>query len=101
MNEKRMKTSVNIVGVSLHSVKESGWGVKIRAEQGGGSESLGFAVEKRVAKAIEGRIIAKITGKTDAQMGKGKGWQLYCVTNLMAACRTSIAEDESIHIAFL
>jgi hypothetical protein len=59
MNEKRMKTSVNMVGVSLHSVKESGWGVKIRAEQGGGSESRGFDVEKRVAKAIEGRITAK------------------------------------------
>ena len=38
---------------------------------------------------------------TDAQMGKGKGWQLYCVTDLITACRRSVAEKGSIHIAFL
>lgn len=38
---------------------------------------------------------------TDAQYGKGKGWQLYCVTDLITACRRSIAEDEPIHIVFV
>ncbi len=32
---------------------------------------------------------------------KEKGWQLYCVTNLMAACRASLKEKELIYIAFV
>lgn len=38
---------------------------------------------------------------TDAQYGKGKGWQLYCITDLVRACRTSVAEKEPIHICFI
>lgn len=38
---------------------------------------------------------------TDAQYGKGKGWQLYCVKDLMSACRVAAAENEAIHIVFV
>jgi hypothetical protein len=63
MNEKRMKTSVNTVGVSLRSAQEAGWGVKILAEHGGGSEKQVFGVEKWLAKPSDGGIIAGKTGK--------------------------------------
>jgi hypothetical protein len=46
MKKKRMKTSVHTGEVSLHLAREAGWGVKARAEQGGGSEKRGFGVKK-------------------------------------------------------
>jgi hypothetical protein len=46
MNEKRMKTSVNTGEVSLPAAQEAGRGVKVRAEQGGGSENRVLALKK-------------------------------------------------------
>ena len=36
----------------------------------------------------------------DAKWGKSKGWQLYCTTNLIKACQTSINENEQICLVF-
>jgi hypothetical protein len=58
-----MKTSVNTVEVSLPPAYEAGWGVKVRAEHGGGSEKHGFGVEKWLAKPGDGRKIAKMARK--------------------------------------
>jgi hypothetical protein len=36
----------------------------------------------------------------DAKWGESRGWRLYCVTDLLGACRTSINENEPVCIAF-
>ena len=58
-----MNTSVNTEEVSLHPAQEAGWGVKARAEHGGGSDKHGFGVAKLLAKPSDGRTIAKMTRK--------------------------------------
>jgi hypothetical protein len=55
MKEKQMKTSVNTGEVSSPSAQAAGWGLKIGAEHGGGSEKQGFGVEKLVDKPSDGR----------------------------------------------
>jgi hypothetical protein len=72
-------------------------------------QTLLIDYKKELIKSIGHRDWSKATAEeedagldtTEAQWGKGKGWQLYCVTDLIAACRRSVAEDESIHIVFL
>jgi len=64
MNENRMTTSIHTGEVSSPPAQAAGWGLKISADQGGGSEKQGFGVEKGIAIPSDGRIIAKTTGKT-------------------------------------
>jgi hypothetical protein len=64
MSEKRMKTSVNTGEVSLHPAHKAGWGVKVLAEHHGGSEKHSFGVEIWLEKPGDGKIIAKMIGKT-------------------------------------
>jgi hypothetical protein len=46
MNERRMKTSVNAEEVPSPPAQAAGWGLKISAEHGGGTETQGFGVEQ-------------------------------------------------------
>ena len=50
-------------------------------------------------KAAEEEEAAGLDGVA-AKWGKGKGWQLYCVRDLIAACAASAAEGASIYITF-
>jgi hypothetical protein len=36
----------------------------------------------------------------EAKWGAGRGWRLYCVTDLIRACEASIAQHEVICVAF-
>ncbi len=36
----------------------------------------------------------------DAKWGVSRGWRLYCVIDLLGACRTSVNENEPVCIAF-
>jgi hypothetical protein len=64
MNEKRMKTSVKRGEVSLPPGREAGWGVKVRAKPGCGSEKPASGVEKWLEIPADGSMITKTTGKT-------------------------------------
>ena len=59
-----MKTSVNTGEVSLPPAREAGWGVKVPAEHGSGSEKLDFDVEKWLELPSDERIITQTTGKS-------------------------------------
>lgn len=64
MKEKRVKTAVSTGEVSLPPAQAAGWGVKVRAEHGYGSEKPGFVVKKWLVKQRDASIIAKIAGET-------------------------------------
>ena len=70
-----MKTSVNTEGASSPPAREAGWGVKIRADHGGGTERQGFGIPKRLENPSDGGMMAKTTGKTrvDAMNDRSNG----------------------------
>jgi hypothetical protein len=63
MNEKRMKTSLDLCEVSLPPGRKAGWGVKVRAKPGCGSEIPASGVGKWLEIPTVGRIIKKTPGK--------------------------------------
>ncbi|MGA3180016.1 MAG: hypothetical protein ABSF38_06725 [Verrucomicrobiota bacterium] len=59
-----MKTAVSTGEVSLPPAQAAGWGMKVRAEHGYGSEKPCFVVKKWLVKQRDASIIAKIAGET-------------------------------------
>jgi hypothetical protein len=59
-----MKTSLHTGEVSPPPAQAAGWGLKIGAEHGGGSEKQSFGVENSLDEPSDGRIIGKETSKT-------------------------------------
>ena len=61
----------------------AGWGLKIGAEHGGGSQKQSFGFEKRVDKPSDRRKIAETTSKTQFDTmnikSNGKSWIKPCM----------------------
>ncbi len=98
-----MKTSVNTSEVSLPPAHEAGWGVKVRAEHGGGSKNTVLVLKNGLVKPGDGRIIEKMLRKNqfdttnDRSNAKSRFAVVFVPTDLLMS-RIYLKTNGNVHL---